>query len=476
MSEAPVAKPRDTPIAEKDRVPTREKTAMGFGALGQMMSDHGISQLANQVYNMLLGLNPAIISTVFGVMRLWDAITDPVMGSISDNTRSRFGRRRPYILVGSILCGIIFPLIWFVPETWSHRSMAIYFIVGVLIFYTCSTVFGVAFQALLSEMSPDYRERTKVATFAYFIQSFGWIIFPLVFWVAQFSLFGDAMTGIRILTIGMGLLIMFGGVFAALTAKERYQSIAREQVKVPLLTAMKVSLKNKTFAYFIGFIVFMILGNQLVNTLGVYLNIYYVFGGELKPGAGLQFMLNTIGISLSLIVVACIGKFFSGVEKKNILYFAITMAVTGSLLKWVSVTPANPWLQLIPMLFLVPGNAAFWSLIPSLRADICDDDEERTGTRSEGIYSSVSNWVLKLSFSIVMAISGYILVGVGFHESLGGDQSDRTIFLMRLLYTFVPVVSLLIALWMVRRYPLTRERMDAIRERLEARRSCPTEA
>lgn len=470
MSENP---PQSTPAKAKspDRVPLGEKTAVAGGGLAQMITDHAVTQLANPVYNMLLGLNPAVISTVFGAVRLWDAITDPLMGSISDNTRSRFGRRRPYLLLGAILCGVCFPLVWFVPASWSGTSLTLYFVIATFVFYTCATVYGVSYQALLTEMTPDYEERTKVTSFVYFFQSIGWIIFPTIFWVAQFDIFPDAMTGMRSIGITIGVMIGVLGIICALKAKERYQHLAEQQEKVPILKSLKTAFRNKPFLVLIGLCIFMQVGHQMVNTLGSYLNMYYIFDGDLKAGAKLGVIMSVLNIPLSMVIVAVVGQRFAHIEKKTILLAGMSLSLIGSISKWFLITPEHPYWQIIPPLIMTPGNACFWMLIASLRADVCDDDELKSGTRSEGIYGSVHTWVMKLSYSIVIALSGIILVAVGFEQSLGGDQSEQTIFLMRFLYAFVPMVSIGIAIALLAAYPLTKERMHEIRIELEKRRS-----
>ena len=456
-----------------DRIPFGEKLIMGGGGLAQMMTDHGIMQLANAVYNMVLGLNPAVISTVFGAVRIWDAITDPLMGSISDNTRSRFGRRRPYLLAGALLCGIGFPLVWCVPTGWSATAIAAYFAAATFLFYTFATVYGVSFQALLTEMTPDYEERTRVTSFVYFFQSIGWLIFPLAFWCAQFDLFGSTMGGMRVITVVMGLLILVLGVTCALKTKERYLSVAGQQEKVPLMRAVRTTFTNRPFLLLIGICIFMQIGNQMVNTLGSYLNMYYVYDGDLKAGAKIGVIMASCNVPLSMLVVAVVGHYFANVEKKKILLVGMALALVGTVSKWFMITPVHPYWQIIPPLIMTPGNACFWMLIASLRADVCDHDELHTGTRSEGMFGSVHTWIMKFSFSIVIGISGFILVWVGFDQGRGGEQSEYTYFLMRFLYSFVPSLSIVIGIVLVALYPLTKGRMREIREELERRRVLP---
>lgn len=466
-----------------EKVPLKEKLAMGGGGLAQMMTDHAIPNLASQVFNMIMGLNPAVISTVIGAVRIWDAITDPLMGSISDNTRSRFGRRRPYLLIGGILCGISFPLIWFVPVEWKDAifripgiqdpvsRLAVWFTIGTFAFYTFATIYGVSFQALMTEMTPDYEERTKVSSFVYFFSSLGWILFPGIFWLAQRNIFPDAMTGMRTVSVIIGFLIALMGIICSFQTRERYQKLADSQKKTPFLKSIRATLSNRPFLLFIGITLCMFLGFQMVNSLGMYLNFYYVYEGDLKAGSTIALLMALLNVPLSMVVIAVVGQKFAYLEKKHILLGGMIIAAAGSLSSWFFITPDNPWLQIIPPLVMTPGNACFWMLIASVRADICDHDELQTGTRSEGMFSAVHTWAMKASYSIVFASSGFILVWTGFNQELGGSQSENTFFFMRLLFTSVPTLSIMVGMVLVMIYPLNKQRMSEIRLELEGRRT-----
>ena len=117
------------------------------------------------VLNLGLGMNPALVGLLGALPRLTDAITDPLMGYISDNTRSRWGRRRPYIFCGAILVGIVFALLWQLPDNRSENYYFWYFLIGSFLFYLAYTVFVTPWVALGYELTPDYHERTRLMGF-----------------------------------------------------------------------------------------------------------------------------------------------------------------------------------------------------------------------------------------------------------------------------------------------------------------------
>lgn len=114
--------------AQEDRIPVRQKIGYGFGAMSQVLGSYSIRNLASFVLNIGLGVSPVLVGLAQTIPRLWDAISDPVMGHISDNTRSRFGRRRPYMFFGAILTGILFALLWAMPAGWSEKGYFVYFL------------------------------------------------------------------------------------------------------------------------------------------------------------------------------------------------------------------------------------------------------------------------------------------------------------------------------------------------------------
>ena len=156
--------------AAADRVSNPAKLACGAAGMADNLTVYLPKQIANPVFNMALGVAPSHISFLFMVFRLWDAFTNPLVGWISDQTRSRFGRRKPYILIGGLLLGMAFPLMWFVPRTWSPAAMVWWVLVTGLWMYACYAVWSVPFYGLVSELTRDYHERTRVTAVRAFFQ------------------------------------------------------------------------------------------------------------------------------------------------------------------------------------------------------------------------------------------------------------------------------------------------------------------
>src|SRR2546423_4048716 len=114
----------------------RELCAYGAGIIGYQYPHMGLAQLAMPLFNVGLGLAPAVVGAVLMIGRLWDAAINPLMGAISDNTRSRWGRRRPFLFLGALLCGLIYPLVWLAPRGWPDTGLVAYLLASTLLLYT----------------------------------------------------------------------------------------------------------------------------------------------------------------------------------------------------------------------------------------------------------------------------------------------------------------------------------------------------
>ena len=133
--------------APGDRIPIGQKFAYGLGSVVNNLLGGAIGYMSI-VLNVGLGMNPALVGTLQAIPRFTDALTDPVMGYVSDNTRSRFGRRRPYIFVGAICVGLVFALMWQLPPGRSENFYFWVFLAGSILFYLCYTVFATPWVAL----------------------------------------------------------------------------------------------------------------------------------------------------------------------------------------------------------------------------------------------------------------------------------------------------------------------------------------
>jgi GPH family glycoside/pentoside/hexuronide:cation symporter len=468
----------ESDMAEQLRTPQkkylsrRQMVIFGLSGAANSLMHNSINDMVNLVFNVFLGLNPVLISVTVFCSRFWDAFTDPFMGAISDNTRTRFGRRRPYMLIGGIVSALLYILLWRVPVGWSQTGHFLWLLIGSLLFFTAFTVFSVPCQALSCELSPDYDERTRIMAVRGFFSAGMGILMPWMYHLTQMECFEDTLEGMQTVSIGVALIMVVTSAIPSLFTKER-EELARtvsRQEKVGLLTSLKITLKNRTFALVLGTVVLTCLGVYMVNQLGMYVNIFYVFGGDKKAAAVLMGLTGMFyGICSGILGMPLISFFSGRFGKKRVLCWGMVLGMLGAATKFWTFNPHMPYLELISLGLLAPSLAGLWMLTASMVADICDEDELQTGVRREGMYNAVYSNVLKIGMSVGVLLCGFILNASGFRADLGEEQSEQPLFIMRILFAAVPAAAFLLGLLLILRYPITKERAAEVRQQLDAR-------
>ncbi len=479
--------------APEDRISLAHKLIYGLGAFVNNLLAAAIGGMAI-VLNLGLGMNPALVGLLGALPRLTDAITDPFMGYISDNTRSRWGRRRPYIFVGAILSGVIFALLWQLPEGKSENFYFWYFLIGSFIFYLGYTIFATPWVALGYELTPDYHERTRLMGVQNFMGQLAYIVAPWFLLIMQASMFDGMVDGASYLAVAIGALAIAIGVLPAIFLRERFKhpeltkaQIAEKQIKRSIWFAVKKNMNEffKGFAMTLKVSPFLKLcaatflifnGFMLISSFQFYVIIYYVFGGNTELGAEYAGWSGTVGAVSSFIVIGLVTWLSTRYGKRKAFFIAIGVSIVGYALKWFCYDPENPMLLLLPAPLMAFGLGGLFTLMGSMIADVCDYDELQTNERREGMFGSIYWWVVKLGMALALAGGGFLLNATGFDVALEGNQSEHTIFMMRLFDVVVPIVTSLLAIWAIAAFPITEARAHEIRVELEQRRGAANAA
>ncbi len=455
----------------KDRIPVREKFALGTGYLAIFYGNSGVKSLAIPVYQMVLRVNPALLGLALAIPQFWDAFSDPIVGMISDNCHSRFGRRKPIIVLGAFLQAFAYGAIWMVPTGMSQTATIVYLVCTLLVFHTCFSIFSVPLMSLTYEMTPDYQERTRVSAFGGFFNKVGELTYSWIFWVANLAIFGSVIAGVR--TVGwvigivvMGLLAMLPGLFV----KERYFRRAVKQKRVSLLPAIKAAFSNRAFTILVGLTICQILAGMLASNIDYYLLVYHVCGGNIVEGTWWKAILSTGYAVLGIGMIYPVNWLSNRYGKRTTLSLIFGLVLLGAAGKWFLFTPGNPWKILLDPLLCGPIWIAINVLTPSMLADICDDDELRHGLRREGLLGAIFSCIQKTGYALAFFGSGLALNAVGFEAGKGGSQAGGTILGMRLILTLSTAIWSLVAVGMLAFYPITKARAYKTRDALEARR------
>jgi GPH family glycoside/pentoside/hexuronide:cation symporter len=444
--------------APEDRIPFHLKLVYGLGAFVNNLLAAAIGGMVI-VLNLGLGMNPALVGLLGALPRLTDALTDPLMGYISDNTRSRWGRRRPYIFVGAILVGIIYALLWQLPADRSESFYFWYFLSGSLIFYLAYTMFATPWVAFGYELTPDYHERTRLMGTQNFVGQLPYMIAPYFLAImANDRWFPDMVEGAAGLSIIIGVFVIVVGIMPAIFLRERFMAIAEAEVQDKHAQpdgTMTVILRSM-MDFFRGFLItlrfvpflklcaatFLVFnGFMLIAAFQSYVIIYYVFGGDTDAGAAFVGHSGLLGAVSTLAVIMFVTWLGTKIGKRRAFFVTTGISMLGYALKWFCYNPDFPLLLLVPAPLMAFGLGGLFTLMPSMIADVVDMDELNTHERREGMYGSIFWWVVKLGMAAALAGGGFLL------NAASG-----------------------IAIWAIATFSITEEKAHEVRLTLEARR------
>jgi GPH family glycoside/pentoside/hexuronide:cation symporter len=425
--------------AAEDRIPWNQLIAYGMGGLIPIALFNIAGQLMGLLGNISLGLSAIWLGTIMIIPRLWDAISDPIMGHFSDNTRSHWGRRRPFILFGGIAVALSFVAMWWVPrgdavialfpsEAAYNWFQLAFILAGLLIFFTSCTVFEIPHGALGMEMSADYHERTRLFSAKSFLGNLFAMGTPWLIALSGLEFFagsgGDLVDGMRYVSLIIAAVLIPMAFWWFFALKEPGFAIAKEQKKSAFWKDMRTTLSNKTFLRLVVIIFTLAMGFNFVGLFNYYITIFYLYGGDTIAAGPLLGIAGTIWAVTGLVAVFPLNWMSKHWGKNKTLLIAILLMCAAQLAKIVCYNPELPYLVLIPTVLLSAGMLMFFTLGASMVGDICDEDDLQTGSRSEGSYYSVYWWFIKLGTAFASFVTGALLVFTNFDEKQNVNVDD----------------------------------------------------
>lgn len=462
------------PRAEPRTIGMREMLAFSVGNFVTQFGSATVRGHAKPLLNIYLGVNPAALGVVAALQQASDALTDPIVGAWSDRTRTRWGRRRPFIFIGAILTGLTFALVWMMPEGASHEYYLWHYGLAAAVFYFANTLYSVPWRAMQLDLTPHYHERTRVAAysevFAKLAQVAGSWGFPIAFSVW----FASPLIGTQWMGWAFFAFCCTFGLLPAIFARERHMMTTPPAVrKKRSLKAVFGAYKQRPFLILIIARLIDAGSHQMVNFLGTYVNVYHVWGGNVGSASIFVGMNGTVAALTGIAASPSVLWLSRRIGKMRALLLATAIGAVGSATTWWTYHPSMPWLVLITAFLNSLAASGTAIIFVSLMADVCDYDEWRNGTRREGTFAAAKEWMLKAAGTGALFVSGFVLNAVGFEASDGPAQSPETIFWMRALYAVVPAIGTLIAILIYLRYPLNAERMSEISAELKQRHAGP---
>ena len=420
------------PSITEEKISFRQLIVYGTGGIIPIALFNIAGQLMGLIGNISLGLSAFWLGVILIIPRLWDAVSDPVVGHLSDNTRSRWGRRRPYLLIGGIAVAISFVLMWWVPkgeavQAWFPSESAYqwfqlgYILLFLLIFFTSCTIFEIPHGALGMEISSDPHERTRLFSAKSFFGNLFAMSTPWLFTLANLEIFrgssGSEIDGMRYVSMIIAAVLIpiafwwFGSI-----TEPGFATVATRQ-KTPFWADMKRTANNKTFLCLVAIIFTLAMGFNFVSLLNYYISIFYLFGGD-KVAAGPLLGINgTIWAVTGLLAVFPLNWISPRLGKRKTLMIAISLMCAAQLSKIFCYNPAYPYLVIIPTILLSSGMLFFFTLGSSMVGDICDEDDLKHDQRAEGSYYSIYWWFIKVGTAFASFVTGLLILFTQFDET-----------------------------------------------------------
>lgn len=425
-----------------------------LGSFGSGLPAAVFSTFVVFFYVDYLKLPADLIGLGMGIYGIWNAINDPLLGQLSDKTRTRKGRRIPYILYGTLPLAIAFIFVWTPPDSWQGKTplMFVYFLVAIFLYDTLYTLVVLNWTALFPEMYKTQVERTRVSAYRQILGLIG-------------TLIGTALPPILYSIIGWKAM---GIVFAALVLVSMFMSLlgSKEDLNdknngsLSFKTSILATIKNKSFLTFIcGYtlIEFTIL---MFQTLMPFYAKYVL----LVEGFKVSIILGTL-IIVSIFFVIPWSRVANKIGSKKTMLLSIIFFSLGLIPFWFVKTFIG---AVFAAAFIGIGLAGTLILIDVFISDIVDEDEIKTGVRREGMYFGINALFIRLAISAQSITMGFVLKSSGFDANLPVSAQPNTVLVgMRLLITFIPLIALVLSYFAYKLYPLDGKKLQEVKDTIK---------
>jgi GPH family glycoside/pentoside/hexuronide:cation symporter len=469
MTSSAAALPVAAAAPTRHRLPLRTKLAFGAGDLGPAISGalYGYFMLVFLVN--VAGLAPAAAGTVLLIAKLWDAVNDPVVGWLTDHTRSRFGRRRPWLLLGALPFGLAFFLLWLVPPLGAVGKFA-YYVLATMLFDTALTVVLVPFTSLTPELTPDYDERTSLTAVRMSFSIIGSTLALLIHTQVLAAFEHAPVTGYA-LSAAVWAAVGATGLFITFLGTREPPPPPRPAAGVTLhvgfLAGFRIAFRNRAFVLVALVYLFSWMALQFVQA-----NLpFYIDDWVGMPTAALGYVLMAIQASTFVWLVIW-TRVSERLGKQRVYYLGMAVFLAVMVVLFF-VQPGQ--VTLVYLLAAIVGTGVAvcylvpWSMLP----DVVEVDELETGERREGIFYGMFALFQKLALALALGISGWALQIAGYVRAVPGQpdpvQPASALLALRLLIGPGGAIILIASIVAVAAYPLTRERHAEVRAALAAR-------
>lgn len=454
------------------------KTKLSYGVGG--LADNALFTLIETFLLFFLttvaGIQPATAGTILAVGCLWEAFCGPISGFLSDNIETKFGKRKPFLLVAAVPTAIVTTLLFTDIEI-DYSIKVVYYAVMTLLFWWCFAIFFVPYITWGSELTEDYNERTVLRSYAYVFNQVGKFLGTVMPTVLVGILMGVGFTLAKSWSaVGLIVGVASGAalLICALAIKETdVPNFVKDPNKPKVITLSNIKkmfagyvsiIKLRPIRYLIGASLLYLIANTIFMSDMVYFYTYNL-GMSAMEISGITFFMTAFGIALTPFV----AKLAEKTDKKTA--FIIGLVITGivqSLGRFFPIDAAWPiWVM---GAFFTIGNTCYWQLMPSMIYDVCDADELASGKKRSGEVVSLQALSESVSAAAGVQLLGIILQMAGFSDT-AAMQSELALNWINNSYSWIPGACTLVVAFLLVRYPINRKNYERILEGVEKRRN-----
>lgn len=444
-----------------------QKIAYGIGDLAQAIRITTFQFAMLPFFTDVVLLAPWLAGLAKTLGLVWDGVNDPILGYVSDRTRTRFGRRRPFLLGAAVPLGLTFALLWMPPAGVSQALAFGYLVLAYVVLDTCFTCYATPYLALGAELSEDYHERTQLSAVRSFFHVVGLFIGGTLPFAVIARYPGDHATGYAVMGACIGGLmtvaVLVTGFFVREPPPRASHGEAERASWRTFVHGLTTTLQNKPFRILLLTFAVIQVGGGIHQILVPYAFTYWL---------GRQDLVSTviaIYMAAFLVSIPLWTRLAHVLGKDRALKLCMLWAATALALLPLLLSPTMGYVRLVPLLIVAGLGNGGWAVLPvAITADVIDTDELDTARRREGAYFGVWTLALKLATAIASGLVGFGLQLVGYVPN--ATQSATAVLGIRLLYGPLPSLFILAGLAVFAGFPLTRERHAEVRAALVARR------
>lgn len=462
------------------KIPYGQKVAFGVGMLANQMFPAALG-IFMVVLVQNLGFPGWMYGAVYFLPRILDAFTDPIMGFISDNTKSKWGRRRQYVLAGAVVMGVSFSIMWQLYGDNSVNYNFTYFLLWSIVFYIGITIFSVPYVAMGYEMSDDFHERTQIMAIAQWIGQWAWVIAPW-FWIIMYdpNWFPTTEEATRELAVWVAVIFAFCAMVPALfipsksTVNEDYSPLSLGGIGKSLAEILKGFKEAFSSAPFrkLCFSTFFIYNSFMtISGFTFFIVVWHLFKGDAAAAGYWTPLFGSAGaVVTTFMVIPIVARMSKIMGKKNAFMVSQGISLIGYASLWFLFVPGKPWMFVFALPFHSFGIGSLFVLMMSMTADVIDLDELNYGIRREGVFGAIYWYMVKFGFAIAGGLSGVILSLVGF-DGNAAVQPEGAVDGLRLFFSGLPMFGTLIAMYIMHDYDVDEARANEIRAELEKKKN-----